>query len=265
MMRFVRVIGLAAGLGITASAGTVYSYTDTINDGSFATASYSLTANNAKVITSSSFSDGSSTLSGAETADTPNMREPGSGNLDVVTGSTLHSAEYDLNYLFSLAFKRSVTDNGGGGGGDGDVGGGPFRAQTNPVFDAVNDGFAATLVFIDSSTSTTLAKVDVTNLATPLDLMPYLMNGGAIQAAFEAGDLFLRTRLRADDVVFKADLTGYDSANNPDRNVTIDYDVREKLTANSSVTLEFVPEPASFGLLSLGMAGLIALSRKLRT
>jgi hypothetical protein len=249
------------GLGITAYAGTVYSYTDTINDGSFATASYSLTANNAKVITASSFSDGNSKRSGAETADTPNMREPGSGNLDVVTGSTLYSAEYDLNYLFSLAFNRNVTDNGGGG----DSEGGPFRAQTNPVFDAVNHGFSATLVFIDSSTSTTLAKVDVTDLATPLDLMPYLMNGGAIQAAFEAGDLFLRTRLRADDVVFRADLSGYDPTNNPDRNVTIDYNVREKLTANSSVTLEFVPEPASFGLLSLGMAGLIALSRKLRT
>src|ERR1035441_1378774 len=80
MTRLVRVIGLAVGLGITAYAGTVYSYTDTINDGSFATASYSLTANNAKVITASSFSDGNSKRSGAETADTPNMREPGSGN-----------------------------------------------------------------------------------------------------------------------------------------------------------------------------------------
>jgi hypothetical protein len=262
-MRLVRVLGLAVGLGITASAGTIYTYTDTVNDGSFATASYSLTADNSKAIISSSFSDGgSSTLSAGVTADTPNMREPGSGNLDVVTGSTLYSAVYNLNYLFSLAFNRTVTPNGS----EGDSGGGPFRAQTNPAFGFIKESFAATLLFIESSTSTRLAKVDVTSLSGPLDLMPYLMDGGAIQAAFEAGDLFLRTRLRADDVVFfTADLSGYVPKDNPDRNVTIDYNVREKLTANSSVTLEFVPEPACFGLLSLGMAGLIALSRKFRT
>ena len=260
-MTLVRVLGLAVGLGITASAGTVYTYTDSITNGSFATTSYSLTANNAKVITYSSFSDGSPTLSGHETADTPNMREPGSGNLDAVTGGTLYSAVYDLNYLFSVLFNRTVTENGG----EGDGGGGPFRAQTNPVFGAMNESFDVALLFIESSTSTRLAKVDVTNLSGSLDLMPYLMDGGAIQAAFEAGDLFLRTRLRASDVVFSADLSGYDPKNDPDRNVTIDYNVRERLTANSSVTLEFVPEPASFGLLSLGMAGLIALSRKFRT
>ena len=86
-----------------------------------------------------------------------------------------------------------------------------------------------------------------------------------VENAFDTTGIFLKTRIRVGDVQFTADLSGYDPANNPDRNVTIDYNVKEKLIADSTVTLDFTPEPATFGLLSLGLAGLIGLGRKFKT
>jgi hypothetical protein len=245
-MRLVRTVALVAGFGITASAGII-TYSDSITNNNFASASYSLTADKNKVITSS-FSDGISTLSGLEAADKPNMFEPNSGVMFLPSGEDLSAAEYDLSYLFSLVSNRHVTDEGG-----------ISKAQTNPVFGVDNQSFSITLVFKDIN-NVTLEKVDVTSLSS-LDLLPYLTGGGVVATAFYTTGVFLKTRIRVGDVQFTAD----DPVNNPDRNVLIDYNVKEKLNADSTVTLDFTPEPATFGLFSLGLAGLIGLGRKFRT
>ena len=257
-MRLVRAVAMVAGFCITASAGII-TYSDSITNNNFANASYSLTASNTKVITSSSFSDGSSTLSGLEVADRPNMFEPNSGVVFLPPGNDLTSAEYDLSYAFSLASNRNVTDTGEGS---------PSKAQTNPVFGVDNESLKITLAFKDIN-GVTLDRVDVTSLSS-LDLLPYLTglegpDSVLVENAFDTTGIFLKTRIRVGDVQFTADLSGYDPANNPDRNVTIDYNVKEKLNATSSVTLDFTPEPATFGLLSLGLAGLIGLGRKFKT
>ena len=256
LMRLVRAVAMVAGFCITASAGII-TYSDSIANNNFASASYTLDANNKKVITSSTFTDGSSTLSGLEVADRPNMFEPNSGVMFLPPGEDLISAEYDLSYLFSLASNRTVTDTG-------DI----SRAQTNPVFGVDNENFKITLAFKDIS-GVTLDRVDVTSLSS-LDLLPYLTglegpDSVLVENAFDTTGIFLKTRIRVGDVQFTADLSGYDPVNNPDRNVLIDYNVKEKLNADSTVTLDFTPEPATFGLFSLGLAGLIGLGRKFRT
>src|ERR1017187_7776000 len=121
LMRLGRAVAMVARFCITASAGII-TYSDSIANNNFASASYTLDANNKKKITSS-FTDGSSTLSGLEVADRPNMFEPNSGVMFLPPGEDLTSAEYDLSYAFSLASNRTVTDTG-------DI----SRAQTNPVF-----------------------------------------------------------------------------------------------------------------------------------
>ncbi|MGA3018415.1 MAG: hypothetical protein ABSF62_14945 [Bryobacteraceae bacterium] len=266
-MRLVRVFAMVAGFGFTASAGIITTYTDQITNNNFAAASYTLIAGNNRAITSSSFSGGQQASGGVayspgETAGKPDMFEPNSGVMLLLPGDSLISAEYDLSYQFDVDFKRTVTDTGGGGGdADPDI----SWALTNPVFGSVNDDFSITLVFKDIN-GVALRMVNVTSL-TSLNLMPYLTGGGAVQNAFDTTGVYVGTAFRADDVVFSADLTGYDPSNDPDRNVIIDYNVVERLNANSSVTLDIdpAPEPATFGVFSLGLAALIGLGRKFRT
>ncbi len=118
---------------------------------------------------------------------------------------------------------------------------------------------------------TNLKKVNVTSLSGDLDILPYLLGtapgSSDVAAALNSTGITIRTNFSVDGVVFSADLSGYDPANNPDRNVTIDYNVTERLNSNSSVTLVEtggVPEPGSFALLGLGLAAFAGFGRKFR-
>ena len=251
-MKLLQTVCVFAAFALLAHADVIQTYTDSINDHNFANATYELTAANNKVITFSSFGDGSSMLSGLETSDTPNMFEPNSTTIQIPDGSTLISAEYDLAYEFGLGGNRNVTDLPG-----------TNRAQTDPVFGFDLDNLRVQLVFKDGE-GDELNRVNVTNLSGPLDLMPYIMDGGVVEAAFLADDLFLKTRFVTDGVQFTADLSSYNPSANPDRNVTIDYTLKAQLFAESDATFDFTPEPAPFGLIGIGLAGILAAARKLR-
>src|ERR1017187_8716704 len=99
VMRLVRAVAMVAGFCITASAGII-TYSDSIANNNFASASYTLDANNKKAITSSTFTDGSSTLSGLEGRRRADIVEPNSGVMVLPPGEGLISAEYDLSYAF---------------------------------------------------------------------------------------------------------------------------------------------------------------------
>jgi len=247
---------LALALCGPVSASVLF-YSDQVND-VFASVSYSLTADNKKNITANTFSDGSSTTSGLETTDKPNMFEPNSGFIFLAPGDQVLSAQYDLSYAFNVTSPRNVTDTGDGTN---------SKAQTDPNFTAQADNLKVTLAFKDIN-GNTLERVDVTNLSSPLDLLPYLLGLAGpdsllVANAFDTTGIFLKTRIRADDVVFSADLSTYNpsTTTNPDKNVIIDYTVKDKLSATSSVTLDVVPEPSTFALLALGLAA--AAARKL--
>ena len=242
-------VSLLAACGLNASAGVVI-ISDQINNNLFATAQYDLAADNKKVITSL-FTGGNAT-SATETTSTPNLLTPNKANAIIQpAGEVLESADYGLFYNFSLNVSRTRTDTGT-----------PSKAQTDPAFNVTNTNLDITLVFKDIN-GLTLQTVDVTNLSS-LDLLPYLEDGGAVQAAFDSTGVFLRTKIRADSAVFTADLSGYDPVNNPDRNVQLGYQLQERLQAADAVVLQFTPEPVSTALVGLGLFGLAAMHRRTR-
>ena len=261
-MRIFCAAALLTGLCIPASAA-VFIYSDLIDNHVFATASYTLTADNTKAfINPTTFFDGSFTQSGLETPDKPNLNVPACVCFLVLpAGGVLDAASYEVDGSFFTTFNRNVTNNAS-----------PNKAQTNPDFSAVLDNFTITLAFKDINDNE-IKHVAIAIVGTPdffdgsLDILPFLMDGGVVQNAFETTGVYLRTRIRADDVVFSADLSGYVPATttNPDRNVTIGYDVKEKLSAISVVQLDIAPEPATCGLFSLALAGLIVIGRKRKT
>ncbi len=261
-MKYTCAATLLLGFWGSASASTLF-FSDNINDGNFASSAYSLSADNNKNLFNNSFTDGggTATTSQTETADKRNMFEPNSGVVFLAAGESLVSAQYTLNYQFNVTSPRTVTDEDG-----------TNRAQTNPVFTAENDGLAVTLAIKDIN-GVTLERPDVTKTWTsPLDLLPYLMglegpDSILVANAFDSTGIFLKTRVRSTGVVFSADLSGYDPSANPDRNVEINYNVKESLTADSSLTIvtdASVPEPASFALFGLGLAAVAGLGRKFR-
>jgi hypothetical protein len=243
-------VALLAACGLNASAG-VLTITDQINNTLFASAQYDLTADNMKVITSL-FTDGNASASGTETTGKPNLLTPNKADAIIQpAGEALESADYALYYDFSLSVSRNRINTAA-----------PSKAQTDPAFGVTNTNLDVTLVFKDIK-GLTLQTVNVTNLSS-LDLLPYLEDGGAVQAAFDTTGVFLRTRIRADSAVFTADLSGYDPVNHPDRNVQLDYQLQERLQASDSVFLQFTPEPVGTALVGLGLLGLARLYKKAR-
>jgi hypothetical protein len=247
---------LIAGFCTFAPASTL-TYNDTKTDNSFATAPYQLIADGNKNITTDAFgpSDSGTNTSNAETADSPHMLLPNDGSLiSLAAGATLTSAIYDLSYTFDVTAPRTVTNA--------DT---PHNATLDPTFTASNTNLQVLLVFQDA-TNHTLKTVDVTSLgASDLDLTPYLLGllPGTHDVAtnFDSTGITIKTAFSVDNVIFSASI---DTASSPDRNVEIDYNVKEGLNTTSSVTLNEtgVPEPASFALIGMGLAAFVGLRRK---
>jgi hypothetical protein len=253
-MRLFSIAALAAGFCAAGCASTVY--TDTISNTDFAGATYYLDANGLGAITTAIFSDGTATTSGTEMPTSDNTRIPDSSVITLDPNFPLVSAVYTLTYSFDVVPGKSVSYGALPT---------PHKSNFSPGFSAENEGdLTLDLVFYAKSGSELLDySTSLTGSPFTMDLTSLIEtgDGGTILSDYENKGIYIKSVISdSNGVVFTADTSNYTTLQ--DENVDVTYNVKERLSATSTLDVTTVPEPAGYGLFGLGLLAIGVLKGK---